>query len=112
MTLDPEFIISALRVATPLTIVALGVLVAELAGILFLCVEGVMLCGALFSMLAASYFNDPWIGVLAGLAAGVVVGLIAAALFVWVPSDQVVIGLAINIAALGLTSFIFRISTG
>ncbi|HUH39794.1 MAG TPA: ABC transporter permease [Castellaniella sp.] len=112
MTLDPDLIISALRVATPLIIVALGVLVAEMAGILFLCVEGVMLCGALFSMLAASYFGDPWLGVAVGLAAGMVVGLIAAGMFVWVPADQVVIGLAINIAALGLTSFVFRIMTG
>ncbi|MDN5843411.1 MAG: ABC transporter permease [Alcaligenaceae bacterium] len=112
MTLDPDFIISALRVATPLTIVALGVLVAEMAGILFLCVEGVMLCGALFSMLGAAYFGDPWVGVAFGLAAGITVGLIAAGMFVWVPADQVVIGLALNIAALGLTSFVFRIMTG
>ncbi|MFC4299478.1 MAG: ABC transporter permease [Castellaniella sp.] len=112
MILDPEFFLSALRVATPLIIVALGVLVAELVGILFLCVEGVMLCGALFGMLGASYFGDPWIGVACGLAAGITAGLICAGLFVWVPADQVVIGLAFNIAALGLTSFIFRATTG
>ncbi len=111
MTFDPDLIISALRVATPLIIVALGVLFAELAGILFLCVEGIMLCGALFGILGGIYFGDPWIGVLFGLLAGVLVGLLCAGLFVWVPSDQVVIGLAINIAALGLTSFIFRVAT-
>lgn len=112
MNLDLDLIISALRVATPLTIVALGVLVAELAGILFLCVEGVMLCGALFGILGGVYFGDPWIGMLCGLVAGAGIGLICSALFIWVPADQVVIGLAVNIAALGLTSFIFRITSG
>lgn len=112
MIFDPEFILSALRVATPLMIVALGVLVAERAGILFLGVEGVMLCGALFGILGAVYSGDPWTGIACGLAAGVIMGLISAVLIVWIPADQVVMGLAMNIAAIGLTSFIFRMTAG
>lgn len=112
MILDPEFLLSALRIATPLMIVALGVLIAERAGVLFLGVEGVMLCGALFGILGAVYSGDPWIGVACGLAAGVVAGLVSAVLIVWIPTDQVVMGLAMNIAAIGSTSFIFRIAAG
>lgn len=108
MSLDPDLLISALRVATPLLIVALGVLVAELCGILFLAVEGVMLCGALFGILGVAYLGSTWLGVASGFATGMVLGLVCAGLFVWVPTDQVVMGLAVNIAALGLTSFIFR----
>lgn len=110
MIFDPEFILSALRIATPLMIVALGVLIAERAGVLFLGVEGVMLCGALFGILGAVYTGNPWMGVACGLAAGIVAGLVSAALIVWIPTDQVVMGLAMNIAAVGATSFIFRIA--
>jgi len=110
LILDPEFLLSALRIATPLMIVALGVLIAERAGVLFLGVEGVMLCGALFGILGAVYTGDPWLGMMCGLAAGVVAGLVSAALIVWIPTDQVVMGLAMNIAAIGITSFIFRIT--
>lgn len=112
MIFDPEFLLSALRVATPLMIVAIGVLVAERSGVLFLGVEGVMLCGALFGILGAVYSGDPWIGVACGLAAGVVAGLVTAALVVWIPTDQVVMGLAMNIAAIGATSFVFRMASG
>jgi simple sugar transport system permease protein len=110
LNLDLEFVLSALRVATPIMIVALGVLVAERAGVLFLGVEGVMLCGALFGILGAVFMGDPWVGVVWGLGAGLVMGVVNAALIVWLPTDQVVMGLAMNIAAIGLTSFIFRLS--
>lgn len=59
MIFDLEFVLSALRIATPLMIVALGVLIAERAGVLFLGAEGVMLCGALFGILGAVYVGDP-----------------------------------------------------
>lgn len=111
MIFDLEFVLSALRIATPLMIVALGVLIAERAGVLFLGAEGVMLCGALFGILGAVYVGDPWMGVVWGLSAGVVMGLVTAVLTVWLPTDQVVMGLAMNIAAIGLTSFIFRIAS-
>ncbi len=111
MILDPEFLLSALRIATPLMIVALGVLIAERAGVLFLGVEGVMLCGALFGILGAIYSGNPWMGIVCGLAAGMVAGLVSAVLIVWIPTDQVVMGLALNIAAIGVTSFIFRITS-
>ncbi|WP_112323637.1 ABC transporter permease [Oceanibium sediminis] len=112
MFLDPDFILSALRTGTPLMLVALGVLVAERAGVLFLGVEGVMLTGAFFGVLGAVYMDDPWAGVLTGTLVGMVAGLITAALVVWLPTDQVVMGLALNIAAIGLTSFLFRLAAG
>ena len=112
MILDPDFLLSTLRTATPLMIVAMGALVAERAGVLFLGVEGVMLLGAFFGVAGTIYLGNTWAGVAAGMVAGMVAGLIMAVLIVWLPTDQVVMGLALNIAAVGLTSFLFRLAAG
>jgi simple sugar transport system permease protein len=73
-------------------------------------VEGVMLLGAFAGVLGAVTTGDPWIGVTWGVAAGFAGGLVLAVLTVWLPADQVVMGLAFNIGCAGITSFAFRLT--
>lgn len=68
-----------------------------------------MLAGALVAVLAAVSSGSPWAGVVASLGAGVVAGLVLAALTVYLPSDQVATGIAFNLVSLGVTSFVYKL---
>lgn len=112
--LEGAFVASVLagmiRMATPILLAALGELIAERAGVLNLSVEGAMLTGALTGFLVAHGSGSLWLGtlsaVLAGAALGVFVGLLAAQLRV----DQILVGLALNLLAVGGTSFAYRLA--
>ena len=49
---------------------ALGELVTEKSGVLNLGVEGMMLVGAVAGFAATAASGNPWLGILAGMAAG------------------------------------------
>jgi simple sugar transport system permease protein len=104
-----DFILAAVRAATPLVFCALGILLAERAGVLHIGVEGVMLIGALAAIMGTVYGGSAWSGVLLTLVAGVMAGVFLAYVSVRLPTDQVVTGIAFNLASLGVTSFIFRL---
>lgn len=99
--------LSALRLATPLFLVALGALVAERSGVLNIATEGMMLAGAFTSVAAAVLTGNLWIGLVAGAIGGLMVGVILATLAVSIKADQVVVGITINIFVLGVTTLLF-----
>jgi general nucleoside transport system permease protein len=98
---------SGVRLATPTALAAVGESFCERAGVLNLGLEGVMLSGALGSFLGAYYSGDPWIGVLAGIVAGILVAAIKAYLSVTLKTEQVINGISIVLLAQGVTSFIY-----
>lgn len=104
------FSASALRVAIPLLIAALGELVAERAGILNIGIEGMMLSGAFAAFAVAA----PTGSVAAGLAAGALAGIAGAALFasfvILRGADPIVTGTALNLLALGATGTSYRLA--
>src|SRR5829696_1069881 len=99
---------AGLVAAAPLVLAALGEAVGEKAGLLNLGIEGMMLCGAFFGFYSAYQTGSAIWGVLAGLAAGVILGLLFAVLTVSLRVDQVLVGLAITIFGGGLTAFLYR----
>lgn len=111
MILDPDFLFGALRTATPLMFVGLGVLIAERSGMLFMGVEGVMLLGAFCGFLGAGMLDNAWLGIACGVLAGFAGGGVLVLLTVLIPANQVVIGLAFNIVCAGVTSFAFRVTS-
>lgn len=101
-----------LLIATPLVLTALGGLFSERAGIYAIGLEGFMLIGA-FAAIATGALTHSWlIAVLAACLAGGVTALVLAVATVTFGAGQVVSGLAINIAALGLTSFLVQVVYG
>ena len=68
-----------------------------------------LLTGAFTSAVMTFYTNNPWVGVMVALIFGGIVGLIHAFLCVSLYVDQLVSGLAINLVAAGLTSFLGRL---
>lgn len=99
---------TGIRLAVPLLLAALGETLAEKAGVINVGIEGMILGGALAGFAAAYSSHNPWLGAGAAALAGMALAAIFAALAVVLGADQVVVGTAINILALGLTGVFFR----
>ena len=97
---------SAARLSVLLLFVALGELLAERAGTLNISVEGMMLGGAFTAAYVASESGSPLVGLVAGIAVGAVIALIQAELSHRIDINQFIVGLAINLLVLGVTSFL------
>ena len=95
-----------LAAGTPLVFAALGELVTEKSGVLNLGVEGMMLVGAVASFIVAASTQSPWLGVLAGTAAGAALSLVFGVLTLSLMANQVVSGLALSLFGVGLSAFV------
>ena len=92
---------SSVRLAATLLFAALGELVAERAGTINISLEGIMLSGAFAAAYASSETGSPTIGLVVGVLVGGVIGWIHANLSHRLAANQYVIGLVINLFALG-----------
>ena len=91
---------------TPILLAALGEILAELAGVMNLGVEGMMLVGAVTGFMVAMQTASPWAGLLAAIIAGGLLALIHAFLTVTLRANQVVSGLALTIFGTGLSGYV------
>ena len=91
---------------TPLIITALGELITEKSGVLNLGAEGIMAVGAVAAFAVTHHSGNPWLGVLAGMAAGALMSLIFGFLTLTMLANQVASGLALSIFGVGLSAFI------
>jgi ABC-type uncharacterized transport system permease subunit/sugar/nucleoside kinase (ribokinase family) len=92
--------------AAPILYAALGGLFTQRAGIFNIALEGFMLLAAYFSISAAISTGSLLWGTLAGVAAAVVASAVMAVLVVGFQADEVIVGIAVNVFALGLTTFL------
>jgi simple sugar transport system permease protein len=104
------FLTQVLRISVPYLFAASGGVVAERAGVVSLTLEGFMLTGAFTATLGDYYFGNPWLGILFGIAGGIVMSLIHAVATIRYRADQVVVGIAINLLALGITRFFLKLA--
>jgi simple sugar transport system permease protein len=104
-----SFVTQMIRIAIPYLFAASGGVVAERAGIVSLTLEGFMLTGAFAAVLGTNYSGSPWIGVLAGMVGGLIFGAIHAVASIRYRADQVVVGVAINLLAIGVTRFFLKL---
>jgi simple sugar transport system permease protein len=103
------FWVAVLRIATPLILGTLGVLLCERAGVLNLGIEGIMVAGAFAGWFAVHQGAGLWNGVAVAALTGAAFGLLHAALTVGLALSQHVAGLGITLLATSLASFAYRV---
>ena len=103
------FWVAVLRIATPLILGTLGVLLCERAGVLNLGIEGIMVAGAFAGWLAVYAGLGLWGGVAVAAATGAVFGLLHAGLTVGLALSQHVSGLGITMLATALSYYGYRV---
>jgi simple sugar transport system permease protein len=94
---------AAVRLAAPLLLAALGELIVERAGVVNIGVEGMMLTGAFAGFAVSVATGSPVLGVGAAVLAGCAVGALFAFFAIARGTDQIVVGMAVNLLALGAT---------
>jgi simple sugar transport system permease protein len=102
--------VAVLRMATPLILGTLGVLLCERAGVLNLGIEGIMVAGAFAGWLAVYQGAGLWTGVGVAALTGAVLGLLHGFLTVTLSLSQHVCGLGITLLATSLASYAYRVS--
>lgn len=104
------FLVQTLRIAMPYFFAASGGVLSERAGIIALTLEGWMLTGAFCAALGSYHAQSPWIGLLAGVAGGVCAAALHALACIRYRANQVVVGIAANLLAVGATRFFLRLA--
>ncbi len=98
-----SIVVSTIRYAPVLMFAALAGLFAERSGVVDIGLEGKILASAFASAAVAYTTQDPWIGVAAGVAVSVALAMVQAFVSITQKGNQLVCGIAVNIAMSGLT---------
>ena len=106
------FAFAILRVMTPLLFPALGVAVSELAGSVNIALEGIMLVSAFFGVIVSAYTGSLFLALIAGLAAGILMGALLAYFHLKMKADIILGAIALNMFASGITIFLLFLITG
>lgn len=107
-----DFLAATLRIATPLLLAALGGILSERAGTFAVGLEGQMLAGAFLGVLATHFAHHAGLGLVAACVGGMLMAAVVAIATVRFHAEHMVTGIASNILALGLTSFLLRAAVG
>jgi simple sugar transport system permease protein len=110
LMLAAPFWVAVLRIATPLLLGTLGVLLCERAGVLNLGIEGIMVAGAFAGWLTVYQGGGLWAGVAVAALTGMVFGALHAGLTVTLGLSQHVSGLGITLLATSLASYAYRVT--
>jgi simple sugar transport system permease protein len=108
LLLTPDLWQAALAAAVLLLLPALGGVISERSGVVNIAMEGMMLTGAFFGVVADLAWHNPWLATLVAIVAGGAMALVHAVVSIRFRADQIVSGIAINIFAAGLTVFLVR----
>lgn len=108
MELITAFLMTVIRCSTPILFVALGVLLMQSSGIVNMAAEGMMLVGAFAGVIGTFSFHSVWAGFLFAMLVTAAFGMFFALFAVRLPINQVVLGVAFNLLASGLTTTLSR----
>ncbi len=99
----------ALAFAVPLAFGALSAVVCERSGVINIAIEGQMIAGAFAAVIAASAVGSAWLGLLTAPLAGVGVAALLGLFAIKYRVDNIIVGVVLNMLAIGLTSFLFSV---
>jgi ABC-type uncharacterized transport system permease subunit len=95
---------NAVGIMTPFLLAGIGGLMTELAGMLNIALEGLILIGAFFSVVFAAATGSLFLGVLLGIGVSMLIAYIFGAITIYMQANVFITGLATNLLAGGLTT--------
>lgn len=105
---DAALVSSVLRSMAPILLAAIGGLICGRAGVFNIALEGFMLAGA-FAAVAVSFTSgSALVGVAGGVVAAVLLAMILAYVTIGLGGDEIVLGVALNLLAVGATGFLLQ----
>lgn len=112
MTFVANLLLATVRMAIPVLFIALGELYSERAGMVNIGLEGLAAIGSLVGFLVCFITGSTWLGILCGAGVAILVNMIYAFATINLCANHIVYGMAMNIFAPALASFIYRVYFG
>jgi simple sugar transport system permease protein len=103
---------SGIRLATPYLYASIGEMFGQLSGVLNLGVDGIMLMGAFFGFYVTYTTGNPWLGLLAAIIAGALMGIFMAFISVTMKAEQGISGIGLYLFGLGVSDLLFEQTLG
>ncbi len=100
---------STISMSTPLILAALGGVFSVRAGIMALGLESMMMTGSFCAVLGSYLFQNPLLGVICGIAGGMLLGLLHGVLCIRYRVNQVISGIGLNLLALAATTLLMQL---
>ncbi len=110
--LTTTFFVTLLRVTTPILFAALGSVIASKSGLANIALEGIMLSAALFGVIGSGYTGSLFIGMICGILGGLIITALLIYFGLYLKTDFVLSGIALNMLAIGGTVFLLFAITG
>ena len=108
----PAFYAGVLRMMVPITLGAVGEIIAERSGVVNIGLEGIMMLSALVSTFVGHFTGSMTLALLAGLGIGLVTGVLHAVIAVNLAGDQIIDGVGLNLFAMGLGEVVLYFTWG
>ena len=99
---------SGIRLATPYLFASIGEMFGQRSGVLNLGVEGQMLLGSFVAFYVTLKTNNVWLGVLAAMGVGAVMGLAMAFVTVNLHATQGISGIGFYLFGMGMSNLLFQ----
>jgi simple sugar transport system permease protein len=103
---NPELWVLTVAMSVPIAYGALGGMFSERGGTVNIAIEGMMLTSAFFAVVFAHSTMNPWLGLLGGIVSSVLMAVLLYWAAVPLVADHVVVGMAVDLLALGLTGYL------
>jgi general nucleoside transport system permease protein len=98
---------NTLTMSIPLILGALAGCMGERAGVINIAIEGQLLLGAFTAAIVASVIGVLWLGLIGGLLAGGLVGLVLGVFAIRWLVDQIILGVVLNLLISGITGYLY-----
>jgi general nucleoside transport system permease protein len=99
---------NTLVIALPLILGATAGVLGERSGVVNVAIEGQFLMGAFAAALVATMAGSVWAGLVSAAVGGLIIAALLAVLAIRFLVDQVVVGIVLNLLALGITGFLYE----
>ncbi len=110
--LTPEFFFTVIRVTTPILFAAMAAIICSKSGVINIALESIMLTAALTGVLASGFSQNIFIGMVGGILGGMFIAGALAYFSLYLKADIILVGIALNLMAVGGTVFVMFVFTG